>query len=141
MVRKERKSDEPEDNTRDLESENSPHVISPDELEGGKEYVGQEDEGQDRGEDVQGQAVPIVKVVSLVDHINDEGGQCESDDGEDALEDANWEEPCWSVADMRLSLAVAIGVHVIVELVRHLCGCLQLLRRCCELGDIWSRMQ
>lgn len=141
MVRKERKSDEPEDNTRDLESENSPHVVSPDELEGSEEYVCQKDEGKDRREDVQAQAVPIVKVVSLVNHINDEGGQCESDDGEEALENANWEEPCWSVADMRMSLAVAIGVHVVVEFVRHLCCCLQLGRGCRRLGDISSRMR
>lgn len=136
MICKECKSDEPEDHTRDLESKNSPHVIRLDELEGGKEYVCQEDEGKNRGEDVQAQAVPIENVVSLADDINDEGGQCESDDSEDALENANWEEPCWSMADMRMSLAVAIGVHVVVELVRHLCGCLQLLRSCRELGDI-----
>ena len=141
MICKERKRDEPEDNTRDLESENSPHVVSPDELEAGKEYVGQEGEGKDRGEDVQAQAVPFVIVVSLADLINDEGGQCKSDDGENALEDANWEEPCWGVADMRMSLAVAIGVHVIVEFVRHICGCLQLRPGCHEVVDIRSTIR
>ena len=90
-------------------------------FQGGEEDVDQEDEGKNRGPDVHSQSVPVVPVVGASDNVDDESRKGQGDKGKDALEDANWEEPHWCVGHMRRRLAVAVGVHVGVKVVRHLC--------------------